>query len=128
MTARRNIDDSPLEQAIQRTPEYETVTFEIAACQFETLLRTWLAGMFHRESTLTKQLWKIRQKNHQCVRMSGTVARPLQTLRFRTMTVAINLSDLGDDDGVTADDFFHDVLDESDVVDPVFVAGLPATP
>jgi ferric-dicitrate binding protein FerR (iron transport regulator) len=59
--------------------------------------------------------------------ITGTVERRLQTLRFRALAVGIDLSDLGYDDGATVEGlFFQDTLDDSDVVDPVFVGGLPA--
>jgi ferric-dicitrate binding protein FerR (iron transport regulator) len=58
--------------------------------------------------------------------LTGTVERRLQTLRFRALAVGIDLSDLGYDDEATVEGlFFQDTLDDSDVVDPVFVAGLP---
>lgn len=54
------------------------------------------------------------------------VERRLQTLRFRALAVGIDLSDLGYQEGDTVEGlFFQDVLDDNDIVDPVFVAGLP---
>ena len=58
--------------------------------------------------------------------LSRPAERRLQTLRFRALAVGIDLSDLGYDDDASVDGlFFQDVLDDGNVVDPVFVAGLP---
>lgn len=59
--------------------------------------------------------------------VSLPVERRRQTLRFRALAVGIDLSDLGYGDEATVDGLFiQDALDDNDIVDPVFVAGLPA--
>ncbi|QDT07083.1 FecR protein [Rubripirellula lacrimiformis] len=47
-------------------------------------------------------------------------------IRFRGLTVGIDLSDLGYGDGETVDELFiQDALDDKHIVDPVFIGGLP---
>ena len=58
--------------------------------------------------------------------MTAPVHLRPQTLRFRALAVGIDLSDLGYAAGVAVDGlFFQDTLNDSDMVDPVFVGGLP---
>ncbi len=49
-----------------------------------------------------------------------------QAIRFRALAVGIDLSDLGYSEGETvAGLFFQDASDDNDMVDPVFIGGLP---
>jgi len=50
----------------------------------------------------------------------------VQAVKFHAIAVGIDLSDLGYEEGATVSGlFFQDALDNDDVVDPTFIAGLP---
>lgn len=51
----------------------------------------------------------------------------VQAVKFRAIAVGIDLSDLGYAEGAPVDGlFFQDAMNDEDVVDPTFIAGLPA--
>ncbi|PQO38802.1 hypothetical protein C5Y96_02730 [Blastopirellula marina] len=50
----------------------------------------------------------------------------VQAVKFHAIAVGIDLSDLGYEDGAIVDGlFFQDALNDDDIVDPTFIAGLP---
>lgn len=50
----------------------------------------------------------------------------VQAVKFHAVAVGIDLSDLGYEDGALIDGlFFQDALNDDDIVDPTFIAGLP---
>lgn len=50
----------------------------------------------------------------------------VQAVKFHAIAVGIDLSDLGYEDGAVVEGlFFQDALNDDDIVDPTFIAGLP---
>lgn len=50
----------------------------------------------------------------------------VQAVKFHAIAVGIDLSDLGYEDGANVEGlFFQDALNDDDIVDPTFIAGLP---
>ncbi|QDU73653.1 FecR protein [Bremerella volcania] len=72
-------------------------------------------------------LQKFEQVPRSLTQLEAFPSTPVvQAVKFHAIAVGIDLSDLGYEEGALVDGlFFQDALNDDDIVDPTFIAGLP---